>query len=379
MVSCGLCFPLLLVIALLHAGANGHSETSGQADRWRGSLKAQTDIDRLHTASDINLTDEEDEDICHAWDWRKKSLKLVREMPISGLFRDLKGYSKFEASGITRYGNQVVMVFDSLQELGFVDADVQFMGAHNKLAGKAGDESSYEAITLRTRTNTLLAVVEAVEQQHWHAIVHEIAVSDDQKLLPVRECLVDYALPEGASKGFEGAQYYDAGDRGEYLLALCEGNYCEGYDGRGQEAGNGRIVVTKLTVSDDGTCKYTTEKVVKIPPAAYFVDYSDIDILEGRVAISSQENSSLWVGYIDWETFEFVDDGEVLHFPRSSHCVEMYCNVEGLQWLDKNRIMTTTDRAKRDQPWHCSAKDQSVQVFALPYNKHLNDNGDDEL
>jgi hypothetical protein len=33
--------------------------------------------------------------------------------------------------------------------------------------------------------------------------------------------------------------------------------------------------------------------------------------------------------------------------------------------------MTVTDRAKKDQPWRCVARDQSVQIFSLPYNKHL--------
>jgi hypothetical protein len=30
------------------------------------------------------------------------------------------------------------------------------------------------------------------------------------------------------------------------------------------------------------------------------------------------------------------------------------------------RIMTVSDKAKKDQPWHYVAKDQSVQIFALP-------------
>ena len=33
--------------------------------------------------------------------------------------------------------------------------------------------------------------------------------------------------------------------------------------------------------------------------------------------------------------------------------------------------MTMTDRVKRKQPWQCTAKDQSVQVFALPRNGDL--------
>ena len=36
------------------------------------------------------------------------------------------------------------------------------------------------------------------------------------------------------------------------------------------------------------------------------------------------------------------------------------------------RVMTVTDRSKADQPWSCAAHDQSIQIFSLPHNKHLN-------
>lgn len=41
------------------------------------------------------------------------------------------------------------------------------------------------------------------------------------------------------------------------------------------------------------------------------------------------------------------------------------------------RIMTTTDRAKAKQHWSCSAKDQSVQIFSLPHNKHIKGDADE--
>ncbi len=52
---------------------------------------------------------------------RKFSLKLVRELPIAGLFRDLKGTTRWEASGTDIVdGDELCMVFDSLDYVGYV-------------------------------------------------------------------------------------------------------------------------------------------------------------------------------------------------------------------------------------------------------------------
>ena len=49
-----------------------------------------------------------------------------------------------------------------------------------------------------------------------------------------------------------------------------------------------------------------------------------------------QEDAAVWIGYIDLEKFEFVDEGTVLHFPRTTgDCGERYCNVEGIQFIDE--------------------------------------------
>jgi hypothetical protein len=109
------------------------------------------------------------------------------------------------------------------------------------------------------------------------------------------------------------------------------------HNGRGKEKGNGRIVVTKLNVSDTG-CVWETQKVVHIPKLAYFGDYSDIDIQKttGRVIVTSQEEAAIWLGRLNLTTFEIEDEGVVLHFPRSSDgCKAIYCNIEGVQWIDE--------------------------------------------
>ena len=80
-----------------------------------------------------------------------------------------------------------------------------------------------------------------------------------------------------------------------------------------------------------------------------------------------QEDAALWVGKFDLENMEFVDHGAVYHFPRDNNCDVMYCTVEGLSWIDYDRIAVTLDRAKADQPFVCTPKDQSMAVFVLPH------------
>jgi hypothetical protein len=120
----------------------------------------------------------------------------------------------------------------------------------------------------------------------------------------------------------------------------------QGSKGRGKDRGNGRVVVTKLETvkSPDGddVCQWTTQKVLHVPKTAYFKDYSDMDIHEKgnqtvvRVAITSQEDAAVWIGQMDLEELEFVGDGTVLHFPRSSDgCKQLYCNIEGIHFIDE--------------------------------------------
>ena len=82
-----------------------------------------------------------------------------------------------------------------------------------------------------------------------------------------------------------------------------------------------------------------------------------------------QEDAALWVGEFDFDTMEFVGDGAVFHFPRDNNCDMVYCTVEGLSWIDDQRITVTLDRAKADQPFVCTLKDQSIAMFALPFIK----------
>lgn len=98
-------------------------------------------------------------------------------------------------------------------------------------------------------------------------------------------------------------------------------------------------MLSKLDDTEPG-CVWKFQRHIHVPKSANFKDYSDIDIegegANARVIISSQEDAAVWIGRIDTDTFEFKDEGAVLHFPRAGPDCEMqYCNVEGVQFIDE--------------------------------------------
>jgi hypothetical protein len=93
-----------------------------------------------------------------------------------------------------------------------------------------------------------------------------------------------------------------------------------------------------------------------------------MSIDNGRVAIVSQENSMLWVGQFDEADWKWCDEGQLYEFPRSKKGDICYGNIEGVGWISPTRIVTVSDRRKKqDQPdKKLSEKDQSVHIFDIP-------------
>lgn len=53
---------------------------------------------------------------------------------------------------------------------------------------------------------------------------------------------------------------------------------------------------------------------------------------------------------------------QVQHFPRDAHCNILYCNVEGVTWLDDERFIFASDASKSVQGHECMDHDQSVVI-----------------
>lgn len=163
------------------------------------------------------------------------------------------------------------------------------------------------------------------------------------------------------SKGFEGAEAIRDLNNELAVLALCEGNYCS--EDSMNDTGNGRVIAMKKIVEDDGTCSWSTIREIELPPSADFHDYSDISVDEnGRVAITSQEDSAVWIGKMvgqndaglwDIDKLEFNDDDfKVYDFPRNDQCKKVYCNIEGIHWMGDNMLMAVSDKMKSKGKQH---------------------------
>ena len=144
------------------------------------------------------------------------------------------------------------------------------------------------------------------------------------------------------------------------------------------EMGNGRVVLMKKNEAEGTDCLWETVRVVNIPKSAAFLDYSAIGITaEGRVAITSQEDSAVWLGHtsgisngvIDPDLFDFEDDdSSVMQFPKDSTCHTVYCNIEGIHWMNDDMLMAVSDKMKSKgrQDFRCHEKDQSIHAFVIP-------------
>eukprot|EP00891_Asterochloris_glomerata_P008263 jgi/Astpho2/8263/fgenesh1_pg.00122_%23_35_t len=257
------------------------------------------------------------------------------------LARCLPGETKFEASGMAFVNNTYHIVFDSHHSLGRIGAKLELLSPSNTFIGAKGGDSQFEGIAYKPKTGTFLVVKESHE--HGGAIKPLI---EELRLLPedgsyevVQQCVMDFDLSH-ENKGIEGMQYVDAGDSGQFLLALCEGNHCSG-GRRGRDRGNGRILLAQLHSnasstgkSDEGghhndtDCRWAIQKQLHIPASADFLDYSGMSYRGNTLGIISQEDSALWVGTFNSTTLEFEGQGHVYHFPRDNMCNQVYCNVE---------------------------------------------------
>ena len=157
-----------------------------------------------------------------------------------------------------------------------------------------------------------------------------------------------------------------------------QGNHCsEGK--KGKDKGNGIVVVMIIEEEDKHgfQCVLKTHKTLSLPPSVDFQDYSAIDIDQsGKTAITSQENSQLWIGQIelddenlyDPERTSFVSPGKVFDFPRDTNCKKIFCNIEGIHFINDEMVVAVSDKmkSKGKQPFQCLEYDQSIHVFVMP-------------
>lgn len=60
--------------------------------------------------------------------------------------------------------------------------------------------------------------------------------------------------------------------------------------------------------------------------------------------------------------------GRVLQFPKSEDCHTVYCNIEGIHWMNNEMLLAVSDKMKGrgKQNYRCLEKDQAIHAFVLP-------------
>jgi hypothetical protein len=324
--------------------------------------------------------------------YSKVTLKRIVDRAVSGLLDWSSHEAKFEASDVIRVGGQYYVVCDSSWAIFRLDERLPLLsGANEALHPDASfappkDDSGFEVIIKDATSEEDFYVIRESIKRDDKYYAHVLKVSINDKSYTVAETCESEFTFEGDSKGFEGGVSLRGADGTLYILGLCEGNHCS--ETYGKEVGNGRIVVMARADAPDvpGGCQWKTVRVLDLPKSVGFIDYSAIAIHHSTqsVAVTSQENSQLWVGKLeggadgafDPATAAFTE-GKTYDFPRAEgSCAAVYCNVEGIAWVNEagkdgempGKLVAVSDKMKSKgrQPYECHDKDQSVHLFSLP-------------
>lgn len=306
--------------------------------------------------------------VCACGQAETNELVLVKESAIAALMEDSGDDEKLEASGVYALEGRYYLVFDNEKVIAVIDDESWSANGPGDIGLNrfVGGAEKAEGITY------------APDGKRWIIVEEERLRSKDDEHSNRNGRIFEYLLPAGSdelerlgkswlpfnfqreNKGFEGLSLVRH-DGEDYLLALCEGNDCDGKS-IGKRLGNGRIKV--FARKDDGF-KYLAS--TDLPRSLPFVDFSGMDVRDGAIALVSQETSALWVGRLDPENWRIQGDGDVYAFPKASDGTLGYCNVEGVSWIDEDTLVVVSDARKEDkQPPSCAAKEQSIHVFRLP-------------
>jgi hypothetical protein len=287
---------------------------------------------------------------------RVPTLKLVCESKIRDLLPREQSTDRLEASGVLVKDKHYYVVFDNLAQIARIANTLQ-PDDTNGLFGMEDADHGYEGIAYNPAKQRFYLLVESRKQKGGRHRA-ELYEYDDQ-FQHLKDRPLDFTF-ESANKGFEAVAYVRR-DGEDYVLALCEGNKCKG-GSAGRKPGGGRVQLFEKKKK-----RWKHRDTIKLPKSVPFEDYSGMSIDNGRVAIVSQENSMLWIGQFHEADWMWCDEGQLYEFPRTDTGAIHYGNVEGVGWITPTRIVTVSDRRKKQQAdTPVAEKDQSIHIFDVP-------------
>lgn len=279
-------------------------------------------------------------------------LRILEDVKIADI-NGIKNKNKsFEASGVTYARENFYLVFDNTSKVAEVDLQLQTL----KFLDKKRKNIGYEGITFNRSENSFYRLEEAADNKgRLNARLYRSDENFDNK--PNKSWL-HYNL-QYKNKGMEGLTWMTR--QGEtFLLVLCEGNDCDAGD-ISKTSGAGRV---KVFEHRKNTWTYIAS--LRLPKALNFIDYSGMDInADNQLVIVSQESSSLWVGVLDSDNWQITEPGIIYRFPSNEQDELVYCNLEGVAWIDDKNLVLVSDARKIGQPSSCKEKDQSIHRVSL--------------
>lgn len=287
----------------------------------------------------------------------------IREEKFNRLFKGYQKGFRFEGSGVFAKENLFYVVFDNSAAIGVIESSLTGLSDSNFLKGKLLDKSNYEGITFRElEPSSFYVMIESLERNNAY---YPAIVRLDADLNFKEQKFVKFEL-EKKNKGLEGITFITRNGE-NFILGLCEGNFCN--SDKEKTRGNGRIQVLKETADE-----WVVIAEIKLPRSVNFLDYSDMDIENGRVVIVSQMSSALWVGELHPEKWEMLDKGILYYFPFGDREGNaglggeiIYCNIEGVSWFGMHEIVVVSDKRNEDQEKWCKHKEEMIHIFEIPH------------
>ena len=276
---------------------------------------------------------------------------MLRELMLSieaeCRFRDLlpqPGDGRFEASGVVRIGPWLWVVFDNTRCVARLPIALDSRGTWIDLSGSA---EGFEDIAYSTGSRRFLLLVESVRRGNVY--VSAIDEYDSRRQFLQRRTIEGALLRQ--NKGYEGLAYATFQGR-EFVLALRE---------RSKEP------IPHVDLLTPAQTTWRVEHTIALPPSAQFTDYSALAVRGRRIAVLSQEDAKLWLGRLTADG-SAAEDGVVFNFPRTrKKHKRRYYTLEGLDWINDDRIVVVSDRAnRRKHPKRARRRDESIHVFRLP-------------
>jgi len=197
---------------------------------------------------------------------------------------------RYEASDImaTPDGSSYLIVFDNTVSIGHLQRGVltSSRGKNGLITwnpDKDTDEDNgngFEAMTFNKTSQTFLFMKETHVEKNGdiRSFIYEVKLNPKDpfpSIDVVARCHFEKQF-SSENKGIEGAAFFTIDSR-SYLLALCEGNFCESGK-RGRIPGNGRILMMERHENLQGNCSYKVNRVINIPAHVDFEDYSSISL-----------------------------------------------------------------------------------------------------